>query len=170
MKKLTMLLAMAMVIFSVNVNAGNTDKNETATKNIVELAVSTDILSTLVAAVKAGGLVETLNGDGPFTVFAPTNAAFEKLPAGVLEKLLKPENKAALQKVLTYHVIPAQVKSTDLSDGQMATTVEGNKIEVSLDGQKVMINNAQVVKADIMATNGVVHVIDTVILPPDLTL
>ncbi len=161
---------MAMVIFSVNVNAGNTDKNETATKNIVELAVSTDILSTLVAAVKAGGLVETLNGDGPFTVFAPTNAAFEKLPAGVLEKLLKPENKAALQKVLTYHVIPAQVKSTDLSDGQMATTVEGNKIEVSLDGQKVMINNAQVVKADIMATNGVVHVIDTVILPPDLTL
>lgn len=136
-------------------------------KTIVELAVGTDALSTLVTAVKAAGLVETLSGDGPFTVFAPTNDAFAALPEGVLADLLKPENKAQLVKVLTYHVVGASVKSTDLSDGQKAATVEGQEITVDLsDGVK--IESANVVSADIMASNGVVHVIDAVILPPDM--
>lgn len=137
-------------------------------KNIVELAVGTDALSTLVAAVQAGGLVETLQGDGPFTVFAPTNEAFAKLPEGVVENLLKPENKKALVAVLTYHVVAGQVKSTDLSDGMTATTVEGSDITVDISYGTVKIDNATVAAADIMASNGVVHVIDTVILPPSI--
>lgn len=137
-------------------------------KNIVELAVGTESLSTLVAAVKAGGLVETLQGDGPFTVFAPTNEAFAKLPAGVVENLLKPENKESLVAVLTYHVVAGKVKSTDLSDGMTATTVEGSDITVAINYGKVKIDNATVAAADIMASNGVVHVIDTVILPPSI--
>ncbi len=137
-------------------------------KDIVELAVGTESLSTLVAAVQAGGLVETLQGDGPFTVFAPTNEAFAKLPEGVVENLLKPENKDALVAVLTYHVVPGKVKSTDLSDGMTAKTVEGSKITVDINYGKVMIDNANVTAANIMASNGVVHVIDTVILPPSI--
>ncbi len=137
-------------------------------KNIVELAVGTESLSTLVAAVKAGGLVETLQGDGPFTVFAPTNEAFAKLPEGVVEDLLKPENKDALIAVLTYHVVPGKVKSTDLSDGMTAKTVQGSKVTVDINYGKVMIDNANVTAANIMASNGVVHVIDTVILPPSV--
>lgn len=137
-------------------------------KDIVELAVGTESLSTLVDAVQAGGLVETLQGDGPFTVFAPTNEAFAKLPEGVVENLLKPENKDALVAVLTYHVVPGKVKSTDLSDGMTAKTVEGSKITVDINYGKVMIDNANVTAANIMASNGVVHVIDTVILPPSI--
>ena len=138
-------------------------------KNIVELAIGTESLSTLVTAVKAGGLVGTLSGDGPFTVFAPTNEAFSNLPEGVLESLLKPENKDKLVAVLTYHVVGSQVKSTDLKDGMKAGTVQGDKIKVDLsDG--AMINDAKVISADIMALNGVVHVIDKVILPPSLKL
>lgn len=133
---------------------------------IVKVASGADNLSTLVAAVKAAGLVETLNGDGPFTVFAPTNAAFDKLPKGTLESLLKPENKDKLSRILTYHVVSGKVKSTDLKDGMMPETVEGSKIKVQL-GDEVKINNATVVKADIKADNGIVHVIDSVILPPE---
>ena len=133
--------------------------------DIVTLAVGTESLSTLVAAVKAGGLVETLQGEGPFTVFAPTNEAFAALPEGTLENLLKPENKDQLVAILTYHVVSGNVKSTDLSDGMTATTVNGKDITVSLaDGVK--INGANVTAADIEASNGVVHVIDAVILPP----
>lgn len=138
---------------------------EKADKDIVDLAASTDFLSTLVAAVKAGDLVDVLKGDGPFTVFAPTNEAFAKLPAGTLEDLLKPENKAKLVAILTYHVVPGKVMSTDLKDGQKAKTVQGQEITVSLKDGKAMINNATVTTADIEATNGIVHVIDTVILP-----
>lgn len=134
--------------------------------DIVELAMSQDFLSTLVAAVKAGDLVETLKGDGPFTVFAPTNDAFAKLPAGTVENLLKPENKAQLVKILTYHVVPGKVMAADLKNGQMPKTVEGSSIKVTLMDGKAMINNATVTKADIEADNGVVHVIDTVIMPP----
>ena len=138
-------------------------------KNIVELAVETESLSTLVAAVKAGGLVETLSGEGPFTVFAPTNEAFEALPDGVLAMLLKPENKDKLIAILTYHVVAGKVMSTDLKDGQTAPTVQGDEIKVDLsDGAK--INDATVVAADVAASNGVVHVIDKVILPPSLSL
>ncbi len=137
-------------------------------KNIVELAAGNEQLSTLVTAVKAAGLVETLSSEGPFTVFAPTNKAFAALPEGVLASLLKPENKDQLVAVLTYHVIPASISSTDLKDGMTAATAQGENIMVDLsDGAK--INGANVVKADIKASNGMVHVIDAVILPPSMS-
>ncbi|MCG8372686.1 MAG: fasciclin domain-containing protein [Balneolales bacterium] len=162
LSKITFGLLAVVLAFSLSSNLKAQDKD------IVELAVATDALSTLVAAVKAGGLVETLQSDGPFTVFAPTNEAFEKLPDGVVDMLLKPENKDALVSVLTYHVVAGKVKSTDLSDGMTAKTVEGNEITVDISYGKVSIDNAKVAKADIMASNGVVHVIDTVILPPSI--
>jgi uncharacterized surface protein with fasciclin (FAS1) repeats len=133
--------------------------------NIVETAVSAGTFTTLVAAVEAAGLVETLSGEGPFTVFAPTDEAFAALPAGTVESLLLPENRDQLIAVLTYHVVPGAVMSTDLTDGMMAATVQGAEITVDLDNG-VMINDATVVAADIAASNGVIHVIDTVILPP----
>ena len=161
LSKITAGLVALLLAFSLsNVQAQN--------KDIVELAVGTESLSTLVAAVQAGGLVETLQSDGPFTVFAPTNEAFAKLPEGVVENLLKPENKDALVAVLTYHVVAGKVKSTDLSDGMTAKTVEGSEITVDINYGKVMIDNANVTAANIMASNGVVHVIDTVILPPSI--
>ncbi|NND31718.1 MAG: fasciclin domain-containing protein, partial [Saprospiraceae bacterium] len=133
----------------------------------VELAVGTESLSTLVTAVKAAGLVETLSGEGPFTVFAPTNEAFAALPEGTLAMLLKPENKDQLVQVLTYHVVGAKVMSGDLSDGQKAETVQGEDVMVDLsDG--VEISGARVAMADIEASNGVVHVISKVILPPSM--
>lgn len=137
-------------------------------KDIVDLAVGNDNLKTLVAAVKAGGLVDVLKGDGPFTVFAPTDEAFAALPKGTLEMLLKPENKDKLVKILTYHVVSGKVMSTDLSNGQKAATVQGEKVAVSIGGGNVKINDAKVVAADVKAKNGVVHVIDKVILPPNL--
>ncbi len=139
---------------------------EEAQPNIVELAVDTDFLSTLVAAVQAGELVETLSGEGPFTVFAPTNDAFAALPEGTLDELLKPENKDQLVAILTYHVVAGKVMSTDLSDGMTAVTVNGAEITIgTTDG--VTVNGANVTAADIEAANGVVHVIDAVILPPE---
>lgn len=135
-------------------------------KDIVDLAVGNDNLKTLVAAVKAGGLVDVLKGDGPFTVFAPTDEAFAALPKGTLEMLLKPENKDKLVAILTYHVVSGKVMSTDLSDGQTAGTVQGDNIKVNISGSTVRINDAKVVAADVKAKNGVVHVIDKVILPP----
>lgn len=134
--------------------------------DIVGLAVNSESLSTLVAALKAGGLVSTLQGDGPFTVFAPTNEAFEALPEGTLASLLKPENKQTLVDILTYHVVPGKIMSTDLKDGQHAKTVQGKSVMVDLNEVGVKINEAYVLKADIGASNGVVHVIDRVILPP----
>ena len=133
--------------------------------DIVDLAVQTEFLSTLVAAVKAGDLVDVLKGEGPFTVFAPTNEAFAKLPAGTLADLLKPENKAKLVEILTYHVVPGKVMSSDLKDGMKAKTAQGSEVTISLTGGKAMVNNATITTADIEASNGVVHVIDTVILP-----
>jgi uncharacterized surface protein with fasciclin (FAS1) repeats len=137
-----------------------------AGKTIAELAVSSKSLSTLVAALKAADLVDTLSGEGPFTVFAPTNAAFAKLPKATLAKLLKPENKEMLKKILTYHVIPSKITSKMLKPSQQVETVEGSKVTVKVRGKKVMINNATVLKADVAASNGVVHSIDTVIMPP----
>jgi len=136
-------------------------------KNIVELAAGAESLSTLVTAVKAAGLVETLSGEGPFTVFAPTNEAFAALPEGTLESLLKPENKAKLVAVLTYHVVSGSVMSTDLKDDMEAKTVQGENIAVDLS-YGVKINNAKVSTADVKASNGVVHIIDSVILPPSM--
>lgn len=134
-------------------------------KDIVGLAVDTESLSTLVAALTAADLVSTMQGDGPFTVFAPTNEAFAALPEGTLETLLKPENKDQLVAILTYHVVSGKVMSTDLSDGMKAATVNGAEVTITTaDGAKV--NGANVVMADVEASNGVVHVIDAVLLPP----
>ncbi|MBC7746239.1 MAG: fasciclin domain-containing protein, partial [Flavobacterium sp.] len=119
----------------------------------------------LVAAVKAGDLVETLSGAGPFTVFAPTNEAFNALPAGTVDNLLKPEMKKDLQGVLTYHVVAGTYKAADLKDGMELTTVQGQKLKVAIQNGVVMINNAKVTIADAMSSNGVTHVIDAVLLP-----
>ena len=132
--------------------------------DIVDTAVGAGDFETLVAAVQAAELVETLKGDGPFTVFAPTDAAFAALPEGTVENLLKPENKDQLIAILTYHVVPGKVMSTDLQDDMTAATVQGGEIMIDLDNG-VMINDASVVQADIEADNGVIHVIDKVILP-----
>lgn len=133
-------------------------------KDIVDTAVGAGSFGTLVAAVQAAGLVETLKGEGPFTVFAPTDDAFAALPAGTVEELLKPENKDQLIAVLTYHVVPGKVMSTDLADDMTAATVQGGMITIDLDNG-VMVNDATVTTADIETSNGVIHVIDKVILP-----
>ena len=133
-------------------------------KDIVDTAVGAGSFTTLVAAVEAAGLVETLKGEGPFTVFAPTDAAFAALPAGTVEDLLKPENKDKLVAVLTYHVIPGKVMSTDLSEGLKAATVQGQEVTITLEGG-AKVDGAMISAADIEATNGVIHVIDSVILP-----
>ena len=132
--------------------------------DIVDTAVGAGTFETLVAAVSAAGLVDVLKGDGPFTVFAPTDEAFAALPEGTVENLLKPENKEQLVAVLTYHVVPGKVMSTDLVDDMMAATVQGSSVTIDLDNG-VMVDGATVVAADIEATNGVIHVIDSVILP-----
>jgi uncharacterized surface protein with fasciclin (FAS1) repeats len=133
-------------------------------KTVVEIAIGSPDHTTLVAAVKAAGLVETLSGAGPFTIFAPTNAAFAKLPAGTVESLLLPENKAKLVAILTYHVVPAKVMAAEVNSGAVPT-VNGKVLTVKADGMGVMVNNAKVVATDLVGTNGVVHVVDTVILP-----
>ncbi|BBC25807.1 fasciclin domain-containing protein [Pseudanabaena sp. ABRG5-3] len=151
--------------------SAKTTKISATTKkaNIVEIAVANGSFKTLVAAVKAAGLVETLSGKGPFTVFAPTDEAFAKLPAGTVDFLLKPENKASLVKVLTYHVVPSAVYAKDIQAGStLVTTVDGGSIKVTKTKKKVVIDNSKVVKADVKASNGVIHVIDSVLLPPDL--
>jgi uncharacterized surface protein with fasciclin (FAS1) repeats len=155
----TFLAATTAALFAAPAFAGG------HSKDIVDTAVGAGSFTTLVAAVQAAGLVETLKGEGPFTVFAPTDDAFAALPAGTVESLLLPENKDTLIAILTYHVVAGKVMSTDLSDGMMAATVEGSEITVDLsDGVK--IDGANVVSADIEASNGVIHVIDAVILPP----
>ena len=133
--------------------------------DIVQTAVDAGSFNALVSAVKAAGLVETLQGAGPFTVFAPTDEAFARLPAGTVENLLKPENKSKLVAILTYHVVPGKVMSKDLTGKKtMAKSVEGSQIEVDATNG-VRVDSAKVVKADIEASNGVIHVIDTVIMP-----
>lgn len=139
-------------------------------KDIVDIAASNKDFSTLVAAVKAAGLVDTLKGDGPFTVFAPTNAAFAKLPAGTVEKLLKPENKEQLISILTYHVVPGKVYAKQVVTIDSATSVQGSKIDISTRNGGVKVDEANVVKVDIKASNGVIHVIDSVILPTKSTV
>jgi uncharacterized surface protein with fasciclin (FAS1) repeats len=136
--------------------------------DIVAVASGNPDFSTLVAALSAAGLVETLQGEGPFTVFAPTDAAFAALPEGLLEKLLLPENIAVLTAILTYHVVPGMVMSTDVTAGDVAT-VEGSTIAITTD-MGVMVNGANVVAVDVAASNGVIHVIDAVIVPPTVDL
>jgi uncharacterized surface protein with fasciclin (FAS1) repeats len=148
-------------------------KEETATptppveapKDVVDIAMGSADHSTLVAAVKAAGLAETLKGAGPFTIFAPTNAAFSALPAGTVDGLLKPEKKADLTKILTYHVVAGAVKAADLKDGQKVKTLQGGELTVSIKDGKVKINGANVTAADLSGSNGVIHVIDGVLMP-----
>lgn len=134
-------------------------------KDLVDIAASTEGFSTLVAAVKAAGLVETLKGKGPFTIFAPTDKAFAALPAGTIENLLKPENKDQLVKILTYHVVPGKVLSSEAATVKSAKTVNGQNLEIKVDGNSVKVGNAKVTAVDIEGTNGVIHVIDSVLLP-----
>ena len=139
--------------------------NMVPSKNIVENAAGSADHTTLVAAVKAAGLAETLSGAGPFTVFAPTNEAFAKLPAGAVDGLLKPESKAKLTGVLTYHVVSGAVKAADLKDGQKIKTLQGEELTVGVKDGKVTINGANVTVADVVSSNGVTHVIDAVLMP-----
>ena len=158
-------LAMAAVAISFcvkDVQAGC----GTCDKTIVENAIKIDGFKTLVAAVKAAGLVETLSGDGPFTVFAPTDDAFAKLPKGTLEDLLKPENKDKLIGILKYHVVPGAVMAKDVVNLKKAKTAQGQNIRIKVADGKVQVNRANVVKTDVKSSNGVIHVIDKVILPP----
>jgi uncharacterized surface protein with fasciclin (FAS1) repeats len=134
-------------------------------KDIVEIAASAGSFNTLVAAVKAAGLVDTLKGNGPFTVFAPTDEAFAKLPGGTVENLLKPENKDKLTAVLTYHVVPGRVTAGEVVNLSSAKTVNGRALRINTKDGKVMVDNARVTATDIMASNGVIHVIDSVVLP-----
>ena len=145
--------------------ATNCNADAAEQKDIVDTAVGAGSFNTLVAAVKAAELVDTLKGAGPFTVFAPTDAAFAKLPAGTLDSLLKPENKAKLQAILTYHVVSGKVMAADVVKLKTAKTVQGQDLTIKVEGDTVMVDNAKVTKTDIGCSNGVIHVIDTVVLP-----
>lgn len=140
-------------------------KHGDAKMDIVDTAASAGSFQTLVAAVKAADLVDTLKGEGPFTVFAPTDEAFSKLPEGTLQDLLKPENKAKLQAILTYHVVPGKIMAADVTQINTAQTVNGDSLPVKVEDGSVNIGDAKVTKADIKSTNGVIHVIDTVLIP-----
>ncbi|MGQ9799836.1 MAG: fasciclin domain-containing protein [Ignavibacterium sp.] len=158
--------AIAVLFFAVtlvSVNAQDCNK-KSATKDIVTTAVDAGNFNTLATALKEAGLIETLKGKGPFTVFAPTDEAFAKLPKETLEGLLK--DKEALKKILLYHVVSGDVMSTDVVKLKEATTVEGSKVKINVKDGNVFVNDAKVIKADVKASNGVIHVIDTVILPP----
>lgn len=159
MLKLRKLFVIAVTVMMLNLPA------KAMESDIVDTAVSAGSFNTLVAAVKAAGLVETLRGEGPFTVFAPTDEAFAALPAGTVEDLLKPENKEKLVSILTYHVVPGKVLSTDLSGKTLdVSTVQGSSVKINATAG-VKVDSATVTAADIEASNGVIHVIDTVIIP-----
>jgi uncharacterized surface protein with fasciclin (FAS1) repeats len=162
MKKFTTAIAALVIgLFATSAVADGHGK-----KDIVDTAIANGSFTTLVAAVQAAGLVDTLKGDGPFTVFAPTDEAFAKLPEGTVENLLKPENKDQLVAILTYHVLPGAVESGAIAGKKLdAETVQGSTVSIDAMGGSVMVDDATVIMADVMATNGVIHVIDTVILP-----
>ncbi|MEO0421315.1 MAG: fasciclin domain-containing protein [Pseudomonadota bacterium] len=165
---LTKFLAgfIAFAAISGSALAGHHEKGEMAAeKDIVATAVANGNFKTLAAALKAAGLVDTLRGEGPFTVFAPTDAAFAKLPEGTVAELLKPENKKKLIAVLTYHVVPGKVMAKQAVKLDSAETVNGNSLTLKVMGEKLHVDNATVVAADVEASNGVIHVIDTVVLP-----
>ena len=160
---LLVLIALSLVVAPLSA-AGNASAAKT---DIVDTAVAAGSFNTLAAALKAAGLVDTLKGAGPFTVFAPTDDAFAKLPKGTVESLLQPANKQKLIAVLTYHVVPGKVTAADVVKLDSAKTVQGQSVDIQVDGGKVKVDGATVVKADVMASNGVIHVIDTVILPSE---
>lgn len=162
-RKLTSLASIfiATVVFS----SGSIASHHGMKKDVVDVAIESGKFNTLVAAVQAAGLVDTLKADGPFTVFAPTDEAFSKLPEGTVEMLLKPENKDKLVAVLTYHVVGGKVKAADVVELKSAKTVQGQNVMVSVTGGTVMIDKAKVVMTDVEASNGVIHVIDSVLMP-----
>jgi len=161
--ELANLAVVAAAVAGLAVGSSNVHAAE---KDIVDTAVGAGQFKTLAAALDAAGLVDTLKGPGPFTVFAPTDDAFAKLPAGTLDNLLKPENKDQLTAILTYHVVPGKVMAADVVKLKDAKTVNGKMLKVTVEGNTVMINDAKVAATDIVASNGVIHVIDTVVLPP----
>ena len=168
MKRATLSVLLISTILMVGVclagsNSMDASKEESSAADIVDTAVAAGNFQTLVSAVEAAGLVDTLKGEGPFTVFAPTDEAFVKIPPEQLESLL--ENKTQLTAVLTYHVIAGKVMSTDLTDDMAVATVQGDNVTINLDEDGVMVNDAKVVQADIECINGVVHAIDTVLMP-----
>jgi uncharacterized surface protein with fasciclin (FAS1) repeats len=154
-----------VILFGVLILAASPVFSAGHEKDIVDTAVAAGSFKTLATALKAAGLVETLKGKGPFTVFAPTDEAFAKLPAGTLDNLLKPENKEKLKGILTYHVVPGKVMAKDVVKIKEAKTVNGKMLTVTVKDGKVMVDKAHVVQTDIGATNGVIHVIDAVVLP-----
>ena len=159
-----LLIAAQFVLIAAQATAGHHEE-KAASMDIVDTAVAAGQFKTLAAALQAADLVDTLKGDGPFTVFAPTDAAFAKLPAGTVETLLKPENRDQLVAILTYHVVPGKVKAADVVKLSEAKTVNGQDVDITVADNGVQINNANVIKVDIGASNGVIHVIDTVIIP-----
>jgi uncharacterized surface protein with fasciclin (FAS1) repeats len=161
MKKIISILSVCVLAATMSF-AGNNSGSKT---DIVDTALAAGQFKTLAAALEAAGLVDTLKGKGPFTVFAPTDEAFAKLPAGTVDELLKPENKEKLVKVLTYHVVPGEVKAAQVVKLNKAKTVEGQEVSIKTSGNSVMVDNANVVKTDILCSNGVIHVIDSVIMP-----
>src|SRR5579863_786306 len=161
--RVTSIVMAAAVVLSLAIGAYASPK--AASQDIVDTAVAAGSFKTLATALQAAGLVDTLKGKGPFTVFAPTDEAFAKLPAGTLEDLLKPENKEKLAAILTYHVVPGRVLAAQVIKMNSAKTVNGQSLTISTNGGTVMVDNAKVVKTDILCSNGVIHVIDSVILP-----
>ena len=162
----TALLLLSMALAALFVSQPRTARaNDTEKKDIVDTAVGAGNFKTLAAALKAGGLIDTLKGKGPFTVFAPTDEAFAKLPSGAVEDLLKPDNKEKLVAILTYHVVPAKAMAKDVAGMTSAKTVNGKPLTLKVMDGKVMVNDATVTKADIECSNGVIHVIDTVLMP-----
>ncbi len=160
-------LAFGLLAAALALNSAPVKSEETMQKDIVDTAVAAGSFKTLAAALKAADLVDTLKSKGPFTVLAPTDDAFAKLPAGTVETLLKPENKAKLVKILTYHVIPAKAMAADVVKMTSAKTVEGSEVKIAVMDGKVKVNDANVVKTDIACSNGVIHVIDAVIMPKE---
>lgn len=163
--KLRMIGIGIVPVLAVLVIGSGLSWGDSHSKDIVDTAVGAGSFNTLVAAVKAAGLVETLKGKGPFTVFAPTDDAFKKLPPGTLEDLLKPENKEKLKGILTYHVVAGKVMAKDVVKMKSAKTVNGQSVTISMKDKDVMVDNAKVTKTDIACSNGVIHVIDAVVLP-----
>ena len=155
----------AAVAILLSLSLGAFANPKPAPADIVDTAVAAGSFKTLTAALQAAGLVDTLKGKGPFTVFAPTDEAFAKLPAGTVQDLLKPENKGKLVAILTYHVVPGRHLAAQVTEMTSAKTVNGQPLTISVNGGTVMVNNAKVVKTDVLCSNGVIHVIDSVVLP-----
>ena len=163
-RSLVQFLAAGVAVLAISLGVSTTVRADSH-KDIVDTAVDAGSFQTLAKALNAAGLVETLKGEGPFTVFAPTDEAFSKLPEGALEDLLKPENKEKLVAILTYHVVPGKVMASDVATMDSAKTVQGQSITITKDDDGVMVDDARVVQTDIACSNGVIHVIDNVVMP-----